>query len=476
MNLRTYQLTAIEAIRAEITKGNRRIILCSPTGSGKTVIFSHIVALAAAKGKKCLLVTDRIELLKQTGNALDRNDLQFASIEAGKYVDLNGQLFTAMVETIARRVKQQQYADLIASMDLIIFDEAHKQTFNKLFPYIADKTTVIGATATPYRKGSQSSLDEFYQAIVETISIPELIEQGYLADCKSYGVPVDLSGVKKKAGEYDETALGNMYTKNRVYEGVIENYQRICPGSKTLIFAPNIESSRVLCSALTDAGINAKHLDSTMTADERGEVLQWLKTCPNAVLCNVGILTTGFDEPSIETVILYRATTSLPLFLQMVGRGSRITPTKKRFTLLDFGENVKRHGFWEDNRLWTLQRAPKKDGVPPSKDCPECNALIRAQVSACPDCGYEFTPSEKEKQERVKVELQELTKKQINRLAVMASIEDQAIMVKAKLVNPRYLMHQYTSIAQAKALADKLGWNFEGWWHVNKSYFPNLHK
>jgi superfamily II DNA or RNA helicase len=474
MNLRPYQLTAIEAIRAEISKGNKRIILCSPTGSGKTVIFSHIVALAAAKGKKCLLVTDRIELLKQTGNALDRNDLLFSSIEAGKRADLNGQLFTAMVETIARRVKQEDYADLIASMDLIIFDEAHKQTFNKLFPYIAAKTTVIGATATPYRKGSQTSLDEFYQAIVETISIPELIDQGYLADCKSYGVPVDLSAVPKKAGEFDETAMGQMYTKNRVFDGVIENYQRICPGSKTLIFAPNIESSQVLCDALESAGINARHLDSTMTTEQRSDTLTWLKTQPDAVLCNVGILTTGFDEPSIETVVLYRATTSLPLFLQMVGRGSRITQTKKRFTLLDFGENVKRHGFWEDDRLWTLQKAPKPDGVPSSKDCPECKSLIRAQVSICPKCGHIFTPSEKEKQDRIKVELQELPKKEINRLALKASMDDQIIMVKAKVVKARYLMHQFTSIAYAREFATKLGWNFEGWYYVNRRDFPNL--
>jgi superfamily II DNA or RNA helicase len=282
INLRPYQQKAVNLCRDAIRQGKKRMILCSPTGSGKTFMFSYMVALAIAKGKKALILTDRIELMKQTGGSLQALGVDPLEIKAGKYPDLSGQLYTAMVETLARRMKKPRYQKLIKSFDLIICDEAHKQAFNKLFPFISDSTVVIGATATPHRKGSQTALDEFYQTLIDVVQIPELIELGFLSRPISYGIPADLSGVRKVRGDYDVNQMGDAFTKNRVFDGVVDNYKRLTPGKKALAFSPNIESSQRLTAELQQGGINAKHLDSTMSKTEREEVLHWLKETPDA--------------------------------------------------------------------------------------------------------------------------------------------------------------------------------------------------
>jgi superfamily II DNA or RNA helicase len=206
----------------------------------------------------------------------------------------------------------------------VIIDEAHS-LHKTITDYLARTDAIcIGATATPHREGNQEPLDDFYQDIVNVADIPELINLGYLAKPLSYGVQVDLSNVHTRGGDYDLNEMGKEYSEQRVYRGVIENYQRLTPGKKSIAFSSNIASSKELASQLKDAGINARHLDSDMPAHERSEILAWFKATQSAVICNVGILTTGFDEPTIAVVILYRATKSLPLFLQMCGRGSRV--------------------------------------------------------------------------------------------------------------------------------------------------------
>lgn len=176
IQLRPYQEQAVRQMREQIKRGKTRLILCSPTGSGKTVIFSYMAHSAYQKGRSVLIVTDRIELLKQSGGALNRLGIIPYEIKAGhEPVTLTGQVYVAMVETLARRVKDARYQKMMAGFDVVIFDEAHKQAFNKLMPYVGPASVVIGATATPHRQGSQKSLDEFYQDIIEVTTIPELV-------------------------------------------------------------------------------------------------------------------------------------------------------------------------------------------------------------------------------------------------------------------------------------------------------------
>jgi superfamily II DNA or RNA helicase len=220
------------------------------------------------------------------------------------------------------------------------------------------------------------------------------------------------------------------------------------------------------------AGLNAMHLDSTMDAKERAKVLAKFKANPDAVLCNVGILTTGFDAPDIEVVILYRATTSLPLFLQMVGRGSRVTANKNQFTILDFGENIRRHGFWEHERVWSLQKkAIKSKQPPPCKNCPSCNALLYTSTRLC-ECGHKFE-MKKHDQEAKFAELRLMDSKLVRAKAKVMTLEELAELSKAKIIKPFWVLHNLRSAVEARKFVQLMGWK-EGWLHLNRDRFPNL--
>lgn len=460
-------------------EGHRRIILCAPTGAGKTVMFSETARSGIEKGSKALIVTDRVQLLTQSGGALNAAGLFPEQIDAGSTPNLLAPLHTAMVETLHRRMGDGRYRRLLASKDIVIFDEAHKQSFNKLFPHVRDDAVVIGATATPYRDGSQSGLDEFYTKIVTAAGISGLITQGYLAKPLTFGVPtsIEWSRIGTRSGDYDTAAMAAEYKRRRVWGGVIENYRRVADGKKTLVFASNVESAADIASRFADAGYPAKCLDYTMPRAEQEETVRWYRSTPGAILCNVAILTTGFDAPETECIILYRATKSLPLFLQMCGRGSRVATSKASFAILDFGDNVARHGFWEQDRVWKLEKEVRKRGTKdayPVKNCPACAALLAATARSCSYCGEAITRTAQEDAEERVASLSLLTPFERRREASSATLEERAEMAKAGLIKPYWVMHNLTSLEQGKAFAALMGWNWNGWWYHNRHRFPNL--
>jgi len=415
IELRPYQNKTIQSLRKCMMDGLKRLIMLCATGGGKTIMFCYMINKAIEKNNRCLILTHRTELLTQAGGTLSQFGLNASIINPkARNQVFYGSLYVAMTKTIMTRINNTKtnraYTEWLQSFDLIIIDEAHLQDFNSLLPHINPNTYVIGATATAERKGNQTCLSEFYQGIVNEITISELIELGYLAKPNSFGVTIDLSNIKTKGGDYDNDMVGDMFEKMQLYEGVYDNYQRLTPNKKAIVFAPNVKSSLSLVEKLSEKGLNIRHVDGNTPEKERKEVLQWFKNTPDAIISNVGILTAGFDEVSIEVVILYRATKSLPLFLQMVGRGSRTSTTKKEFYVLDFGNNIQRHGFWEDDREWSLVKKPKAKGIAPVKNC-KCGALLRLNLQVCPYCGFEFPPPKVK--ETIEVILEQLKKDDI---------------------------------------------------------------
>jgi len=414
--LRPYQEKTIESLRLKMSQGLKRLIMLCGTGGGKTVMFCYMISKALEKQRKCLILTHRTELLTQAGGTLENFGLKPMVINPKiKTLPKNSMLYVAMTKTIMARINKTttnaDYLEWLQSFDLIIIDEAHLQDFNSLLPFFNPNSFVIGATATAERKGNQTCLSEFYQDIVNEITISELIDLGFLAKPNSFGVTIDLSGIKTKGGDFDNDMIGDLFEKTQLYDGVYGNYQRLTPNKKAIIFTPNVKSSLLLVEKLVEKGLPIKHIDGNTPDKERKEILLWYKKTPNALISNVGILTAGFDEPNIEVVILYRATKSLPLFLQMVGRGSRTTETKKEFTILDFGNNIQRHDFWEQDREWSLVKKVKQKGVAPVKDC-KCGALLRLSLQTCPYCGFEFPPPKIK--EPIEVILEQLKKDDID--------------------------------------------------------------
>lgn len=457
MNLYPYQNNTVAALRKSILAGHKRICLVSPTGSGKTVMFSFLINEHLKKGGKVLILSDRTELLKQSTRAFNN----IPEIKANHEPDLTKRNITGMIETFMRRV--DRYHNYIQTLTMIVLDESHKCCFDKLFPHINPNTIVLGCTATCLRTGKQEPMDSFYTDIVQIIDTPELVEQGFLSKCVTYGVDIDLKGVKMKGDDYDANDMAKMYSENKVYEGVVENYKRICPGTKAILFASNVESSKEVCLQFNLAGIPAKHLDSdkkTISDKERKEIFEWFKNTPNGVLCNVNIATTGFDEPTIETVILYRATKSLILFMQAVGRGSRIIKgVKNTFTLLDFGENVKTHNFWQAPRTWSLSKKPKKEKVDaaPVKICPECHAMLPVSLAECSFCGFVFKKEASGKNEFAELRL--LTPPEIWIHTKKAPISEKVRLAKAKMVKSMAVLHTLETKEEGLQFCNEMGYD-----------------
>ena len=153
-------------------------------------------------------------------------------------------------------------------------------------------------------------------------------------------------------GDYTVKSSDILYTDTSMQEKLLGAYEEESKGKKTLIFNNGIITSKYVYETFKEAGYEIRHLDNTNSAKERREILDWFRNEPDAILTSVSILTTGFDEPTVDTIILNRATKSLTLYFQMIGRGSRILPNKKNFKVLDLGNNAARFGLWEAPIDW----------------------------------------------------------------------------------------------------------------------------
>jgi superfamily II DNA or RNA helicase len=459
IHLRPYQNTLVNDLRNEMRKGHQRLVLQAPTGSGKTCIFSYMVKQASEKKLRCLILTNRVELLEQAGGTFDRIGLPYSNITAETRAIPNSLVLVAMVETLKRRcAKRLDFQILLRGVDLLIIDEVHISAFDPIFPYLKPECYVIGVTATPIRQNAKKPLSDNFTSLVTGPSISSLITDGYLSKPKYYGVSVDLSKVKMKAGEFDERDQEKLFSETKLFSGLKENLAKHASGLKTMIFCPSVESSKQVARELV-----CLHVDGTMSSNERDRILTEFETTPGATITNCAITTTGYDCPSIECIVLYRATTSLPLYLQMIGRGSRTTPDKKTFTILDFGMNVQRFGYWHVDRTWSLQPPKKKKknkDVFPIKFCPSCGAIVSAQAKTCQECGYVWAVTEKE---RLFVELQELNYSEVQRrMAEAKTVQEMEEIRVAKGYKVGYLLHRFSKPEQFKQYAELKGYK-SGW-------------
>jgi superfamily II DNA or RNA helicase len=403
INLRPYQHESIKELR-EGFKSARRQVLCLPTGAGKTVVFSEMARLAASKETQTLVLTDRLELFDQTFKSLSRVGIICQRIEAkgNKRFDTRAIVSVGMVETVKRRFAKGIMEGF--EPKLIVIDEAHKGNFNAILEAWPN-AMVIGATATPVGK----HFYKYYSSIVQNIDIPELIEQGFLMPCKPYQMQDDLSDLKTVAGEYTDDSLYNHFNSQRLFDGVISEWQKLAKGKKTLVFNVNIQHANNMTKAFNDAGIFSECVTSETSKEDRARILRAFSMGLIPVLNNCGILTTGYDEPSIECIIMNRATKSLPLWLQCCGRGSRLCDEigKEQFIVLDFGLNHNEHGMWSEARKWQIAppKKKKKMDAAPVKECPKCNALVFASARTCRYCEHVFPFEAKELSQGSMVEI-----------------------------------------------------------------------
>lgn len=354
--LYAYQKNAIESIFSKIEDSptDFNLLYQLPTGGGKTVIFSEIARKFIEKTqKKVIILTHRVELANQTSNMLSEFSVQNKIINS-QIQELPDQdkfmCFVAMVETLNNRL-QDGKIDL-DDIGLVIIDEAHYNSFRKLFKYF-ENCFILGVTATPLSSNIELPMKDIYNELLVGETIISLIQNGFLAKVVPYSFNVGLSSLKIGAnGDYTVKSSEELYIQQNMQSRLIDAYEKHAKGKKTLIFNNGIRTSWYVYDTFKEEGYNIRNLDSTVSKQERKEILHWFKVTPGAILTSVGILTTGFDEPTIETIIMNRATKSVALYFQMIGRGSRVIPGKKEFTLLDLGNNISRFGEWTADVNW----------------------------------------------------------------------------------------------------------------------------
>ncbi|UTW61998.1 DEAD/DEAH box helicase [bacterium SCSIO 12741] len=351
-----YQHEAMERIfdRLRDKKEKYNLLYQLPTGGGKTVIFSEIAKQYIREtGKKVLILTHRIELCAQTSNVLSEFEVPNKIIDS-KVKELPDQesysCFVAMVETLNNRLNDDVFE--VTNVGLIIVDEAHYNSFRKLFKFFENEM-ILGVTATPLSSNIKLPMKDNYDELIVGDSIGTLIKKSFLAKASTFSYDVNLKSLSVGInGDYTVRSSERLYTNYLMQEKLLDAYEERSKGKKTLIFNNGINTSREVYESFSNAGYDVKHLDNTNSSKERKEILQWFKEKPDAILTSVGILTTGFDEPTVETIILNRATKSLTLYHQMIGRGSRILPGKSEFTVIDLGNNAYRFGKWDAPVDW----------------------------------------------------------------------------------------------------------------------------
>lgn len=351
-----YQQKDIDAIfeKLEGKPENFHLLYQLPTGGGKTVIFSEITRRYLERfGRKVLVLTHRIELSKQTSKMLDCFGVKNTIIDSNvKELPYHNEFdcYVAMVETLNNRLRDKKFnMDYIG---LVIVDEAHYNSFRKLFTYFK-KSQFLGVTATPLSSNIDLPMYETYDELIVGEPIQSLIDKGYLAEARMFGYDVELTSLKLGInGDYTVSSSDELYSRGAMQDLLLQAYENRAKGTKTLIFNNGIYTSLYVYETFKAAGYTIKHLDNKTPEQERKKILSWFKKTPDAILTSVSILTTGFDEPTVETIILNRATRSLTLYFQMIGRGSRKLDNKDTFTVIDLGNNAQRFGLWSDPVDW----------------------------------------------------------------------------------------------------------------------------
>jgi DNA repair protein RadD len=412
MQLRKYQTDAIQSIYDWFAAGKNSPLIVTPTGSGKSVILAEFIRRACSEfpNTHILVVTHVKELVEQDAKAIKR---MWPHARLGIYSAGLGkrQLQPITVASIQSIYNKEAFH---GRYDIIIVDEAHliphksDGMYRKLLesclaanPY----TKLIGLTATPYRLDS-GVLHEGEGALFDGISyeanVADLIEQGFLSRLTSkHGDDVDLSGIKKTAGEYNLGQLGERMSAMKLIEHHADLIVERCAARKSwLIFSVTVEHASQMRAALARRGVSTDYVSGDMPNSERDAKINAFKAGELRALVNCSILTTGFDHPALDAVVMLRPTLSPSLYVQMVGRGLRLSEGKKDCLVLDFGGNVRRHGFIDQVEPPRKGKKSDKEFEAPTKECKQCHEIVHLMTKTCPECGFEFPVIERESEDQ----------------------------------------------------------------------------
>ena len=323
IELRPYQREVIEKCRHAIAAGIRHLLLVAPTGAGKTVIFAAIIKRAVATGQRVIVLAHRREIIAQTALKLSAHGIEYGIIRAGLVMELEHEVQVCSIQTLYERAVRTNKIPLPPA-DLLIVDEAHHvpaQTYRQIIDAYPN-AIVLGATATPCRSDGRG-LGNFFDCIIETPQVAELIEQKHLVKTRTYAPgDIDLEGVETRVGDYVENQLAERMDRADLVGDIIGHWHKYGGRRKTVAFAVNVAHSVHIRDEFIKSGVKAEHIDGSTPKPERDAVLARLASGETELVTNCAVLTEGWDMPEVSCCILARPTKRIGLYRQMVGRVS----------------------------------------------------------------------------------------------------------------------------------------------------------
>ena len=425
MELRDYQQDLITGVHNAWAEGYKRPCIVLPCGGGKSIITADMAKRTTARGKNVLFLVHRQELCGQIENTFTTYGVNMDYCHIG------------MVQTVTRRL------DKIQRPALIITDENHHclaNSYKRIYEHF--NTYCVGVTATPVRLNG-GGLGDINDKLIIGISAKELIRRKCLAPYDYYAPPVaDLSGIKSRGGDYAAEDIEAALDKPHIYGDVIKNYKQLADGVKAVCYCATVKHSRDMAEAFRAAGIPAEHIDGNTPKTQRADIIRGFREGSIKILCNVDLISEGFDVPDCGASILLRPTKSLTLYIQQAMRCMRYQPGKKAI-IIDHVGNVHRHGLPDSDREWTLDPKPpsKKKNTVSVRQCTEC-FYTHAPAPVCPNCGHVYEV----KQQATPKEIREAKLQQIvsayTAPAECKTIQELYAYAKMKGFKPGWAYHQ----------------------------------
>lgn len=403
--LRPYQNEAIDRVRTEWRNGRRKVVVVSPTGSGKTVLACSMVESAVAKGSRVIFLTHRCELVDNVSEKLDDNGIDHGIVMADhKRWKPWCPIQVVSIPTVIRRLGNRPQAHLV------IVDECHharSESWEKVLACYPE-AAVVGLSATPARLDGKG-LKSIFNGMVVVAQPAELESIGFLMAPRLFCPDKpNLSRVKIRGGDFALDELEAKMNQRQLVGNIVKEWQRLGAGRRTLVFAVSIAHSTAIRDRFREAGITAEHVDGTTPKDERKKIVAALKEGKVQVVSNCALFGEGVDIVELGVVSLARPTKSLTLFLQQCGRALRPAPGKEQPIIIDHADSVRRFGSPMDDREWSLDDLPTQDRRKPdpdrSKVCKVCMAAVPMTCKVCPECGTPFianTPAPEETEHKL---------------------------------------------------------------------------
>lgn len=338
MELRPYQMEAVRAVEDRWAAGDRSTLLVQATGTGKTIVMAQVSADAVRMGGRVLVLAHRGELLEQAADKIHSATGLRCSVEKAEQTSV-GRVERVTVGSVQTLMRDKRLRALGPDrFTHILVDEAHhavSSSYAAVLDYFAG-AKVLGVTATVDR-ADRRNLGEVFDSLAFEYGMVDAIRDGYLCPIEAQTVPlkIDISQVPMRSGDWAADELG---TALDPYLPAIADEMAATglKGGRTVVFLPLIKTSQKFCRILNERGFRAAEVNGQ--SEDRAEVLADFAAGRYDVLCNSLLLTEGWDCPPVECIVNLRPTRSRPLYAQIVGRGTRLSPEtgKERLLLLDF--------------------------------------------------------------------------------------------------------------------------------------------